>query len=82
MGVSVTSNMTGTEVDTNGQIRSPKKTHTHTAHVSWQQIKRGRTVIPRGVTARRKQQNLLTAEERRKTKRGMEHWRKTSTARN
>lgn len=29
MGVSVTSNMTGTEVDTNGQIRSPKKTHTH-----------------------------------------------------
>lgn len=33
------------------------------AHVSWQQIKRGRTVIPRGVSEKRKQQNLLTAEE-------------------
>lgn len=31
---------------------------------------------------KRKQQNLLTAEERQKTKRGMEHWRKTSAARN
>lgn len=58
-----------------------RRRHAHTAHVSWQQIKRGRTVIPCGVTENRKQQNLLTAVERRKTKRGMEHWRKTSAAR-
>lgn len=29
VGVSLTNNMTGTEVDTNGQIRSPRKTRTH-----------------------------------------------------
>lgn len=29
VGVSVTSNMTGTEVDTNGQIRSPRETSEH-----------------------------------------------------
>lgn len=41
---------------------------TQTAHVSWQLIKRGRTVIPHGITEGRRQ-DLLTAEERQKTKR-------------
>lgn len=59
-----------------------------TARVYWQQIKRGRTVIPHRVTKKKKQQNLLTAEEKQKknkktkTKRRMEHWRKTSAASN
>lgn len=81
VGVSVTSNMTGTEVDTNGHIRRPKKdAHTHTAaHVSWQQIRRGRTVIPR--REGKKQQNLLTAEGRQKTKTGMACWGETSACR-
>lgn len=82
VGVSVTNNMTGTEVDTNGQILSPQKTRTHTHSVFWQQIKRGRTVIPRGITEERRQQDLLTAEEWQKTKRGMEHCHKRSSARN
>lgn len=82
VGVSVTNNMTGTEVDTNGQILSSQKTRTHTHGVFWQQIKRGRTVIPRGITEERRQQDLLTAEEWQKTKRGMKHSHKRSSARN
>lgn len=58
-----------------------RKRHAHTAHVFWQQIKRGRTVIPQGVAEQRRQQDLLTAEEWQKTKRRMEHWCKTSAAR-
>lgn len=59
VGVGVTSDTPGTEVDTNGQTHRPqKKTCAPAAHVSLQQIKRGRTVIPRGVTEKRKQQNL------------------------
>lgn len=55
----MTNNMTGTEVDTNGQILSPQKTRTHTHGVFWQQIKRGRTVIPRGITEERRQAGSL-----------------------
>lgn len=42
--------------------------HAHVAHVSWQRIKRGRTVILCGVTEMRKQQNLLAAEEKAENK--------------
>lgn len=41
----MTSDMTGTEVNTNGQLR---KRRAHATHVFRQQIKRGRTVIPHG----------------------------------
>ena len=51
-----------TEVDTNGQIHSQKERNIHTAHVSWQQIKRRRAVILHGVTEKKKKQNLLTPE--------------------
>lgn len=41
---------------------SPRKTCRHAAHVCWRQIRRGRAIIPRGVTKKRRQRNLLTAE--------------------
>lgn len=50
-------------------IYAVRKTHTHGTHVFWQPIIRGRTEIPRGVRGNRKQENLLTAEEKgKKTK--------------